>query len=78
MIAAMRILYDLGIRKVNLLGCDFTPHDHPDEHYFADLGEQFAGLEPVFRKHGFRVVQTNPDSHLRCFEIQEFEEAIKR
>lgn len=76
MIAALRILYHLGIRTVNLLGCDFTPHDHPDEHYFADLQTQLAELRPVFDQNEFQVNQCNPDSHLRCFDIVNFEEAV--
>lgn len=76
MIAALRILFHLGIRTVYLLGCDFTPHDHPDENYFKDLAEQFRALRPVFDEAGFNVVQTNLDSHLREFDQIAFDEIL--
>ena len=72
MIAALRILYHLGICNVYLLGCDFAPHDHPDDNYFADLSGQLKELRPIFDDHGFFVMNTNPDSHLRCFDFKDF------
>lgn len=78
MIATLRILYDMGLRTVYLLGCDFTPHEHPDEFYFSDLAEQLAKLKPVFDEYGFKVIQTNPDSHLRVFPIVPFSPGLAR
>ncbi len=76
MIAALRILWHLGIRKVFLLGCDFTPHEHPDETYFSDLSKQMDVLQPVFLEHGLEVIQANPDSHLRTFPTVDFTTAL--
>ena len=76
MIAAIRILVDLGITTICLIGCDFTPHEHPDEYYFADLQEQLAAIRPVLEAADIRVVQTNPDAHLRVFPIIPFDSIV--
>lgn len=76
MIAAIRILYDLGVRTIYLLGCDFTPHEHPDPYYFSDLETQLKALIPVLERGGMTIYQTNPDAYLRCFPIVPFDEIM--
>lgn len=76
MIAALRILWHLGIRNVYLLGCDFVPHDHPHETYFTDLGKQLADLQPIFLDHQFNVFNCNRDSHLRVFPFASFRDGM--
>lgn len=78
MIAALRILYHLGMSTVYLLGCDFDPHGHPDPTYFPDLSAQFKELRPVFEAHDFNVMNTNRDSHLRCFDFMDFDRIANR
>lgn len=78
MIAALRILYHLGISNVFLLGCDFVPHEHPDQDYFADLAWQLKELRPVFEANNFSVMNTNRESHLRCFDFVDFDSMAKQ
>lgn len=88
MLAALRVLYELGVREVYLLGCDFhmrkeqpygfrepvsDRHVERNNHYYGLLNERFQELQPHFAAHGLRVVNLNPSSGLRAFPMADFE-----
>jgi hypothetical protein len=77
MLIGIRLLFHLGIRNVYLLGCDFTPTDHPNPEYYGILSTQLKTLRGVFERYGLRVLNANEDSHLRVFDIVPFEDALK-
>lgn len=91
MLAALRILFLLGFRRVYLLGIDFdmTPEKryHFDEDRtpasirgnmatYAKLEKWLAQLQPYFLKEKFIVQNCNPTSKLTAFPFLPFEEAI--
>ena len=77
MISSFRVLFHLGFKRVFLVGCDFTPHTHPDPFYYEDLAGQLKVLRTVFDSHGLEVLNTNFDSHLRVFDFLPLDEAIR-
>ena len=91
MLAAMRLLHHLGIRKVFLLGVDFkmdadyTYHFEQERHRavidcnrktYGLLNERFSELLPAFEAEGFEVLNCNPESGLTAFPSIDFEEAV--
>jgi len=76
MLCGLRLLWHLGYREVYLLGCDCTPGHHPAPMYWASVLDYVQKLSPTFKRFGYSVRQTNPDSHLRTFEFADFESAI--
>ncbi len=76
MLIGLRLLYHLGFRTVNLLGCDFVPHQHPNPDYYPELASMLDALRPVFDDNGFRVRQANPDAYLRQFPVLTFDQAM--
>ena len=91
MLAAMRILFLLGFRRVYLLGVDFemTPekkYHFPEERHsgairgnmstYAKLQRWFTELQPYFLKEGFIVKNCNPASKLTAFPFMPYEEAL--
>lgn len=92
MLAAIRILFYLGIRNIYLLGCDFKMDDKTKYHFEQDrtessikgnsstyklLIERFAQLKPVFEANGLYIHNCNPDSELKVFPFIEFDKAIE-
>lgn len=92
MLAAIRILYYLGIRTIYLLGCDFKMDENTKYHFEQDraegsikgnnstyelLVERFQQLKPIFEDNGLNVYNCNKASGLMVFPFIEFEEAIK-
>jgi hypothetical protein len=88
----LRLMHYLGVRRVYLLGADFTMS--------ADYGYAFEQarwpgairdcnthyrvanpmcdeLVPVFQKHGYEVYNCNPNSGLRSFPFVPFEDAVE-
>jgi len=93
MLATIRILFLLGFRTVNLLGCDFNMSEEHTYHFdqtrrkdsvrgntstYGQLNERFAELRPLFEREKFNVYNCNPESGLRVFEHVSFDAAIKR
>lgn len=76
MLCGMRLLWHLGYREVCLVGCDATPGHHPAPMYWPSVIDYLRKLRPTFDRYKFGVYQTNPDSHIRCFDFVNFEEAI--
>lgn len=93
MLAAVKILYLLGFRKVYLLGADFDMTGektyHFDEQrekgavrgnmstYDALKNIYFPSLRPYFEKAGYNVYNCNLDSQLKAFDFVKYEDAIE-
>jgi hypothetical protein len=92
MLVAMRLLYELGVRDVFLLGVDYSMN--PEKAYSIDegkdekaarsnnnrykrLNEMYRELRPHFERAGFRVHNCNPDSKMTAFDYVPYEEAVK-
>lgn len=91
MLAAMRILFLLGFRRVYLLGVDFEMTAEKRYHFaenrsegavhgnmstYAKLQQWFTELQPHFLKAGFVVKNCNPKSRLTAFPFMPYGEAI--
>lgn len=91
MLAALRILFLLGIRKVYLCGVDFNmPKDKPyafdetkneggvkdNNDKFKILMDQLQLLKPYFEEVRFSILNCNPNSGLRVFDFIDFEQAV--
>ena len=69
MLVALRLLYEMGFRRVYLVGVDFDGHPFPG--YYPRLVEMLEGLGPSFEERGFEVVNCNPESKLKAFPFGE-------
>lgn len=93
MLAALRILFILGIRRVYLLGVDFNMSEASKYHFEQDrnkgsiggnngtyklLNKRFSELRPYFEEEDFLVFNCNLESNLRAFEFMPFEDALYR
>ena len=91
MLAALRILFLLGFRKVYLLGVDFNMSDTKKYHFdeertpsairgnnstYEKMIEWFEQLQPYFLAENFVVKNCNPESKLTAFPFIKFEDAI--
>ncbi len=92
LLAALKLLYCLGIGNVFLLGVDFTmtsarPYHfdetrdssaaHGNNRSYRILARRFEQLQPEFLRRNFHVWNCNPDSQLKAFPFLPFEEAIE-
>lgn len=73
MLLGIRLLWHLGYREIFLLGVDCAPHQHTSPGYWPAVFHLLGLLRPVFDARGLSVYQTNPDSHLRVFDICPFD-----
>jgi hypothetical protein len=93
MLAALRILFVLGIRRVYLLGVDFKMDATTKYHFEQDrseasitgnnatypkLNQWLKELRPLFEERNFFVFNCNPESNLKAFDFLSFEEALRR
>ena len=91
MLAAIRILFYLGIRNIYLLGCDFKMDENAKYHFDQDraegsikgnnstyklLIERFTILKPIFEANGLQIFNCNPDSDLKVFPFVDLDKAI--
>lgn len=92
LLAAIRILFYIGIRNVFLLGVDFKmTHGEKNYHFEQDrakgsvngnnktykmLSDRFAQLKPIFEENDFHVFNCNPESELKVFPFVELDDAI--
>lgn len=91
MISTFRLLYELGVRRVFLLGADFTMSKDYTYHFNQSRGEAsvagnqrayralnslFTKLRPVFDAAGFKVLNCNPQSRLWAFDHLPYDKAI--
>ena len=89
--AAIRILFYLGIRRIFLLGCDFSmdtnnkycfDQDRTDNSIsnnnkaYELMTERFNLLKPVFIRNNFFIYNCNPNSNLHVFPYVELNDAI--
>lgn len=92
MLAALRILFQLGLRRVYLLGVDFKMDDNHKYHFeqersngsitgnnstYQKLNHWFSELKPHFEAQDFLVFNCNPESQLTVFDFVPFDEAIE-
>ena len=92
MLAALRLSFYLGIRKVFLLGVDFDMDENNKYHFeqsrtkqsiknnndtYSLLKSRFEQLRPIFEENDFQVFNCNPKSGLKVFDFISFEDAIK-
>ena len=89
---AIRILWQLGVKNVFLLGCDFKMSQGEDQYHFPQsrtkgsaknnnttykiLNDRFDLLRPEFEKYDFHVYNCNKDSGLKSFPYVSYEDAI--
>ncbi len=92
MLPTLRILFDLGIRRLYLLGCDFTFGERPycfDETFSPDqtkqneslypwLNQRFAELVPHFEEHKYKVWNCTEGGALTAFPRMALADAIAR
>lgn len=91
MLAALRILFILGFRRVYLLGVDFEMSAQKRYHFaeertpasikgnmstYAKLQDWFTALQPIFVKEKFIVKNCNPRSKLTAFPFMPFDDAV--
>lgn len=91
MLVAVRMLYYLGVRKIYLLGCDFSMSDNSKYHFDQDrtkssqkgnnetyikLIDRFSQLEPIFKEYKLEIFNCNPNSGLKVFPFIDFKEAF--
>ena len=93
MLAALRIIWELGIRTVFMIGVDlnmtqtkgyaFAEGRHKGAvnnntaTYKKMMTEYFPQLKPVFDTAGFKIYNCNPDSALKTFDFLPYAEAIE-
>jgi hypothetical protein len=92
MLAALRILFLLGFRKVYLLGVDFYMSGDKKYHFdeertpsairgnmstYEKMIQWFEQLQPFFLAENFIVKNCNPESRLTAFPFIKYEDAIK-
>lgn len=84
-------MFVLGVRRLYLLGADFTMSPDTKYHFEQDRAKGsitgnnetykkmdgwFSELRPHFEKNDFHVFNCNPDSNLKAFKFISFDEAI--
>lgn len=93
MLAAIRILYYLGFRRIYLLGADFKMESGKDNYAFKQnrstfsinsnnntyniLNSRFNALKPIFDSLNYKIFNCNKDSGLKSFPYISYENAIK-
>ncbi len=94
MLAAIRILYYLGFRRVFLLGADFKMQDGQNNYAFKQdrtnssinsnnntykaLNSRFNALKPIFDSLNYKIYNCNKDSGLESFPFVNYETAVKQ
>jgi len=91
MLAAIRILFQLGFRKVYLLGCDLDMDENKKYHFDQDrskasingnnatyelLKQRFEELQPIFLENNFLIYNCNKESKLKVFPYKSFIDCI--
>ncbi|GAF73345.1 unnamed protein product, partial [marine sediment metagenome] len=93
MIAAIKIMYILGIRRIYLLGTDFKMTENYRYHFeeqrtknavrnnqatYMRMISFFTQLSPYFKKANYQIFNCTQGSELTCFPYMQLDEAIKR
>jgi len=93
MLAAIKLAYVLGFRRIYLLGCDFQMKAFEPNYAFKQdrtqssvkgnnrsykiMQKRFEALKPHFEYNGLTIMNCNPDSDLGVFKYVSVEEAIE-
>jgi hypothetical protein len=92
MLPAVRILFELGIRRIYLLGADFTMSAETKYHFdqnrhvgsikgnnstYEKMNGWFKELRPLFEQQKFHVFNCNPQSNLKAFEFIDYKDALE-
>ena len=93
MLASLKIMWEIGVRTVFLLGCDFSMQAGKQNYHFKQarskgsvknnnatyemLSERFDNARPYFKKAGFNVYNCTPNSGLKSFDYMPTAEAIE-
>lgn len=92
MMAAIKILYMLGIKNIFLLGCDFKM-EYDKKNYawnqnrtrgsvncnnntYKKMIERYMQLLPIMKELKFNVYNCNPESHLDVFPFISYDDAL--
>lgn len=94
MYIALRLLFYLGVRTTNLVGCDFRmevgkanyafPQDRThssvrnNNSSYRILNARLERLKPYFEQAGYRIFNCTPDSGLSVFPYRTFDDAVAR
>ena len=92
MLAALRLLFHLGIRRLYLLGCDFHMRYGEQNYAFPQartresvrgnnrayhvLDARFHKLRPYFHREDYRIFNCTPQSGLTAFPYLPFDAAV--
>jgi hypothetical protein len=91
LLAALKIAWHLGFRRVYLLGVDweyraaepyFFPEDRTEKHarqntqLFQTIGRYLEQLRPWFDRAGYEIYNCNPRSGLRVFDHRPLDRAL--
>ena len=91
MLAAIQILWLLGISRIYLIGCDFYMDTNTRYHFdeyrgpasikgnqqlFRNLAKYFTDLLPYMKVNNLEIFNCNERSHLKVFPYKNFDEAI--
>jgi len=92
MLAAMKIIYLLGFKKVFIIGADFKMSEqqtyafnqersqhsiNSNSDTYSRLNERFNLLRPIFERNNFYVFNATPDSGLNSFIKVDYNDAIE-
>lgn len=92
MLVAVRILFELGIRRLYLLGADFGMSADAKYHFdqnrhpgsisgnnstYQKMNGWFKELRPFFEREKFYVFNCNPKSNLKAFDYISYESALE-
>lgn len=79
MLPALRILYELGVRRVFIIGADMTGRPAHDPEYFQKLKALLRTVEPILAAAGMNIMQVpSGPSHLTDFQRIEMQDAVFR
>jgi hypothetical protein len=93
MFAAVRVLHDLGVTELYLLGADLQmdaaqpyafdevaddAHARRNTYSYSLIERRFGLLRPLLEAHGLKIWNCNPDSRLTAFPFMPYDQAARR
>lgn len=91
--AAIKILYVLGFRRIFLVGCDFKMEKGKENYAwkqdrhdgsvkgnnstYNEMKSRFTTMRPMFEDAGFFIYNCNPNSEFKVFPTIDYQTAIK-
>ena len=91
MMICIRILYDLGVRTIYVLGADFhmdaqepyafretvnDQHARSNNVSYEMMNRRFVLLRPLLEQHGLKIFNCTPGGNLTAFERMGYDQAI--